>query len=757
MLIKLPIIKDNIINKKNFKLQRLDNKIVLRTIDDEFCNYEIFISNLDFCLTKISLDFPFEMDIIEDKYLFSKFYFTIAFLDKFNCELDFFSILLKNINKLGNDYKYIDLDFIYKNFHLLIKKSLVYIERRENFASIYDLKSYYDNVLNNTINILNSMIYKLSLKLNNLGDKTDDKIPSKIKEILSFFYEIKISFNGSDNKEIKEHIKNIMNYNSDNSLEISHDKLIDGKNYFIEIPNDRVIKYEFSIKDTKNLQIGQYLKIEKSKCKFFEYNPSIFESFSISNLVKNIINNDYFIKNSLCKRLFNNNFEINEKFGESTSKLFKYLFYDKNNKILLSSIDILNYNLVEDVLPCYNISEIEFELDILEKGYEDKKFISYLSEKYKNDTDSKMKILNILFKNYNFPLTFNKKRLNTNFELIMYFSFLNIDILIKVVDSEKIYLNNLVITCLPSKLKNLFYNLIKFYYQYQNGSLENITYNFKFYQDYIYVYIIKNIIQKTTILSELFRKNDILFNNLIKVYKTNFILNQMISNLTWNNLSEKLPYLDYFYKSSEYIFYQGKINKNLFDDSIDFKIKSIIIDKFSMFKYLKNEKDFIKWIKFIKIYIDDLYEKNISVNLEDLTNLGKLIFKLINLEVQDLKDDKYIELITFCQKNKKLILLSSRINLKIKDKLPILNCNLNLGFFAKHLNYNNHDKIEINNQHNEIDTLKNEVTVLQKKYVKYKHKYMRSKSENSSSNSATVTNTTTANIINNLDNTTHDI
>lgn len=614
------------------------------------------------------------------------------------------------------------------------------MEKRENFSDIFDLKLYYDNVLNSAINIIYSMIYKITYKkiYPDKHIKIDDKFPAKIREMLTYFNELKLSFNGSEKKEIKTHIKNLMSFEGSNKFELDHESLIENKNYFIEIPNERVIKSELSLKDKEYLQLGVFVKVEKSKCKFYEYNPTLMDTFSVSYFIRSMINQDYYIKLNLSKFLFNS------EYPDCSSNLFKYLFFDKENKLLLSSINTLKYNLATDLLNCYDINDTEFELDILEKGFEDKNFISYLSEKYSNDEESKMKILNVLFKNYNFPLTFNKKRLNSNFESIMYFSFLNIDMLIKIVDTEKIYLTNTVISCIPSKLKNLFYNLVKFYYQYQNGSLENITYNFKFYQDYIYIYIIKNIIQKTTILSDLFRKNENLFNNLVKVYKTNFILNQMINNLEWDDISDKMNYLEYFYKCSDYIFYQGKINKNLFCDSIDYKIKNIIIDKFSMYKYLKNEKDFIKWTKFIKNFINDLYEKNINIESEDFINLGKMIFMLMNLEVQDLKDEKYNSLIKFCQKNKKLILLSSRINLKIKEKLPLLSCNLNLGFFAKHLNFNNHEKIEINTQNSELDNLKNKVTVLQKKYVKYKSKYIKYKSENSSSaNNISTTNTNT--------------
>ena len=207
----------------------------------------------------------------------------------------------------------------------------------------------------------------------------------------------------------------------------------------------------------------------------------------------------------------------------------------------------------------------------------------------------------------------------------------------------------------------------------------------------------------------------------------------MIQNISWHNLSDKMDYLEYLYKYNDYIWYQGKVNKNLFNDSVDYKVKSIIVDKFTMYKYLKKEKDFVKWTKFIKNYLNDLYDKNILITNDDLPILGSLLYKLLDLEVQDLKNIKYNEFILLCQTNKKLILSTSRINLKIKEKLPTLNCNLNLGFLAKHLNFNNHDKIEINSQITEVDKLEDKVNILTRKYQKYKHKYIKFKSDNSSS------------------------
>ena len=42
---------------------------------------------------------------------------------------------------------------------------------------------------------------------------------------------------------------------------------------------------------------------------------------------------------------------------------------------------------------------------------------------------------------------------------------------------------------------------------------------------------------------------------------------------------------------------------------------TIILDKFLMYKYLKQEKDFIKWTKFIKNFVSELYEKKISISI----------------------------------------------------------------------------------------------------------------------------------------------
>ena len=311
--------------------------------------------------------------------------------------------------------------------------------------------------------------------------------------------------------------------------------------------------------------------------------------------------------------------------------------------------------------------------------------------------------------------------------LLNYLDFINI------IDSEKITLTNEIIEIIPIKLKNLYFNILKTFYQLENNSLENITYNFKYYQDYIYIYVLKNIIQNNSIISSLFKKSN-KYDNLIDVYSKNYILSQLIIDINWSNISEKLNHLEYIYDNSELIFYQSKLNRNLFSENIDYKIKGIILDKMSMYKYLKKEKDFIKWTKFIRKYINEIYEKEISISSQDLVDLGKLLFKLYNLENQNLKDEKYIELINFSKSKKKLILINSRINLMIKEKFHGIKCQLNLGFFAKHLNQNNFEKIEIDNndEDTEIAKIRKELNEVTKKYWKYKGKYIKTKSVTSS-------------------------
>ena len=116
---------------------------------------------------------------------------------------------------------------------------------------------------------------------------------------------------------------------------------------------------------------------------------------------------------------------------------------------------------------------------------------------------------------------------------------------------------------------------------------------------------------------------------------------------------------------------------------------------------------------------------------DDLVLLGKLIYKLYNIENQNLKDKKYMDLINFCQKNRKLIISDNRINLMIREKFSSISCQLNLGFFAKHLNFSNIEKIELA-ENKEMEDMSLKLKKITQKYYKYKGKYMKTKTNTSS-------------------------
>ena len=714
MLIKLPIIKNNKIDIKVFSLRKYDFKFILNPLEiKENTMYKIFVSNKEFCLNSFDIKFPLEIKIFDNKHLFSKFFFICSLLNGFDCELNFFSnlesIICSNFNK---NFKFMTLDYLTKNVNTIIKKCNLEFEYRKVFENLDDMALYMDNQLNYSINLVYLLLYKYSeyttkdFKNSNLNDILQKKILSSLNIIKMF----KINFKGCNNIPISIHIDSILN----NNLNIKK-----GNMYFFEFSDMKIIKSRVDNINNNIFTLNDSRIIDNKKCKITLYNPKFKKQINLDYFVKEILKYNFELKQIIAPKIL-------RKDELEISNILKYIYIDNTNNIFLASLRNLNFSFNNLTLDIYNNKDVNLEFQILEDNLVTTDYIAYLSKKYNDKLNVKLKILKILFNNYNFPLSFNKKKLNENFEIIIYFSLLNYKDFIKIVDRDKIYLINDIINIIPAKLKNLYFNIIKLYYQYMNNSLENITFNFKFYQDYIYIYVIKNIIQNNTIITTLFNKKE-LYRKMIQIYKKNYILTQLIYDMNWDNLSSRLNYLDYIYKNEDLVFYQNKLNKNLFNDSTDYKIKSIIQDKFLMYKYLKKEKDYIKWTIFIKNYISQLYEKKISISNDDLVLLGKLIYKLYCVENQNLKDDKYNDLVLFCQTNKKLIISDSRINLMIREKLQSLNCQLNLGYFAKHLNFSNIEKIELS-ENVEFEKMNYELKKMKQKYYKYKGKYLRSKS-----------------------------
>jgi hypothetical protein len=726
MLIKLPIILNNKIDIINFKINKFENKFIIKPLTENKDDlYQFMVTNKEFCMNTFHIKFPYEITIIDNKYLFSNYFFITSILNGFHCELNFFSNILINIEKHFNKkLNFFKLDYLLNHVANITKKCNILIETKKKFEDLKEMESYLDTQLTISLNLIYLLLYKFPQNCSKDFKESAIKefIPNKIINCLNLIKNYKINFKGNEDIPILNHIDNIVN----NKIQVY--ALKKNNYFFFQLNENKIIKMKVQSmnNNTETLLLEDGRLLDNNIYKVYSYNPKFLDQVNLNHLIMELLKHDYHFRLLISSRLF-------KKEEQSITNIINYIYLDKSNYIYLSSLRNLHFcfnNIEKDY---YNNIEQNLEFKILEDDITNYEFITYLHKKYTDDFSSKLDILKILFNKYTFPLAFNKKKLNENFEAIIYFSFLNINNIVKIVEGDKIYLDNSILEIVPVKLKNLYFNLTKTYYQYKLCSLENITYNFKYYQDYIYIYVIKNIIQNNTIITNLFTNKEI-FAKMIDIYQRNFILLQLVNDLNWSNLSKRLDYLHYIFKNENLIYYQNKLNKNLFGDTIDYKIKNIILDKFSMYKYLKKEKDFIKWTKFIKNNINELYEKKISVSDADLILLGKLIHKLYNVEVQDLKDSKYIDLVNFCQKNKKLILSDNRINLMIREKFNSIQFSLNLGFFAKHLNFSNNIEQKIELEENiEINTINMQLKKVTKKYYKYKGKYMRTKTTTCSS------------------------
>ena len=479
-----------------------------------------------------------------------------------------------------------------------------------------------------------------------------------------------------------------------------------------------VNKNIIGVNPTKNIFFENY--------KWYYYHPNlmfdsqyvIFQTFINQTFTKDII------KNGL-------NFE--------DQHLFKILDY--------YMIDDKTSNLISLTLVFDNFKEYLTDLNILKSNSFSDGFFDYITIKYSNLEDSKFfDILSILFENYNYPLKNNRREFDRIFDYILYFSLYNY----KSIWIQNIYSNNKLDTnynnftmlhpninsSIPIKLKNLYINIMKVMSQVINDEYESITYNQKIYSDYLHKNIIKILLSNNSLQTNLSAS---LFKNLLKpssfdklktIVQMNMLLIDIGNKLSWNSLPKKLNYLNIFYKNNTIVHYQNKLNKNIIPDHFDFRIKKIIENPFEMYKYLRKEKDFVKWTEFISDRVINMYLIPISLSSEDFNHIGKLIYLLFNINEQNIKDESYITFINFCNLNNKLILESNRINLKIRDYFPTLKCNLNLGFLAKHLTW---DKEIISFDENRIDKsqdvliLELKLQMATSKYYKYKSKYLETK------------------------------
>ena len=157
-----------------------------------------------------------------------------------------------------------------------------------------------------------------------------------------------------------------------------------------------------------------------------------------------------------------------------------------------------------------------------------------------------------------------------------------------------------------------------------------------------------------------------------------------------------------------------------------------------MYQYLNNLEDFIKWTVFLENKYVGLYTISVSFSSDDIKLLGTLIYYLYNIENQSYTDPFYEKLINLSKKHNKLIIRDNRINLKIKEKLFKLKCNLNLGYLAKHINIHSNSNtkssislsentVDLSDSNSELIILKTKLKKVTKKYYKYKAKYLKNR------------------------------
>lgn len=707
MIIKLPVIVNNkliyelftiIINKKHIILD------VFKKVDNI---YQIYLYNKDFCLTKLNIIFPFKFKVVDkEKMIYSNLFFFNAIFNSKN-DIDFFYCFIKLFNNIfKTEYKYVSLDYIRKNRELFYKIDDI----KTNFKNFNEFKYYVNNKLSQSLNIFYSILYFYS---KNIKSKNINKVFKLCKELIEpfqYFINIKISLLSSHQYPIKTHLTNI---NSKNFICKEHKTNI---KYFIKNNNSNIYNFVATNKNN-NILSNNIKKINTNIETLYIYNINYINKLNIEYFIKYLMNNDTYLKFLLAETIF--------KYDKIyINNILNFIYYDNSNYLdllLLKKLSITFDNFE------YNNIFVDQDYLILKNNIYNYNFITALFNKYKDNKNIKIEILKILISNYNYPISYNNKKISKEFEILMYFSLLIYKDIITV-NNNKIFINNDISLIIPFKLKDLFSNLIKIYYQYINNSIENITYNYKFYQKQIFIKIIKNILENNTILTNLFN-NQQLNTKLKQVFSNNFIIYNIIPQINWKNLGKKLHYLNFIINNKDVIIFNNTFNKNLFPDNYDHKIKNIIINPLLMYKYLKTEKDFVKWTMFLKNNIFSIFDIPISINDNDLHNIGILLYKINTLTIQDINDNLYKELISFCQKHKKLIIYQDKININFRNKLyNITKIKINLGILLKHITYTDQNEIQLSNN------IEIELKKTKKKYYKYKGKYLKIKSETETNN-----------------------
>ena len=706
MIIKLPIIINNKVVNSLFKLKKYDNYLILSLLENtnnNLLNYDLLssekISMVDknpteislikilTCnningITYINLYFPLKLYII-DKSILSIYFFIINLTSNFKNKLDFF-YNLNNILIHKYDLSFIncnDYDKYQNNIFSIINEQYLFLINNKKFN-----KEFWE-MINLLINCSGFILW-----LSNLNN-IKNKLLKKIIAISNSLKVIKYSINYSNSYNICDHIKN-----SNNGC-LKLENIDEDKSYFILI-NEKKYIYVKVIKITDNFIYIDCFKdsIIFNKYKWFIYPPDT--KINDIKIFLKLLNNQDSLKIIINK--FNS--KLND---DKINNIINYFLKDQSKSYLYNFILENNSN---------DINKTDEEI-IISNSYTEMFFLS-ICEKYKDNTN----ILLALFNNYIYPIKYNKKEIDTNFDYILYFSLINISKIIIVSEKDKYSLNNQINSIVPNNLKKIYFNILKTFYQLINIKKKIINNcNDTLYINFIKIFFSTKSLTFELLLSKIGIEQINYFKN--SIVNTN-ILYDILSRLCWTNINKRLNYLQIIFNNKEELYFYDKLNKNLFPDNFDARIKSIIINPFEMFKFLRKDTDFVKWIIFLENKCNELYFSNINLNQDDFDLLGRLVYNLINIKEQSFNDKNYKKLIYYGIKNPKLILDNFRINLKIKENFGYLKCNINLGILAKHLSQNKDNIIEFSDEESEVAILKNDLKIITQKYLKYKKKYL---------------------------------
>lgn len=723
MILKLPVVIDcRVVNGlkssakilfHNFSVKKKNNELILDLINpyNKIDYIKLPCMNNLNCLYYLKVSLPLKFTLFDNK-IFSDYFFYIAIQSKIENDLDFF---YNFINKYKSKKKLSFLNF--NDIRSNQDNIFTYVnnfEMKNKYKNVYDFLNNYFVYINLNINLglmINYLYPTFTNKIIKTSINKNGKITNKkLSSVSNIIKMIKFKYKMSSEYNIKEHLNNFKNGNI-----IFENNLHDNKFYFIEKSENSCFRVQIK-KNNNKLYLNNKL-VDNNKYKFFIY-PKNF--------------NDFLNKNDLFSYFTSSNFTkffVNNLFKDSDySKLID--FFDDNFHVNEKLICINNLNVKFD--------EIEEDFEFLNKENYELELLAYeniTSSLFKkklnmldNSFETKKKFLKILFNNYTFPIEYNKRNLDPIFEKILYFSFINCNDIISK-NGDRIYIKTEISDILPSKLKNLYNNILKLYYNFiNNNNIDDLVYNFKLYNDYIHYEVLKTIIESKSLLNSLFRFNNDKYNNLVNLFIKIGLLSIISRRLKWRNLSKKLSYLKILFKNKNLLFFQDKLNKSILPENFDSRLKKIILNPCEMFKYLKKESDFIKWVYFLNDEVDKFYNISISISDSDYIPLGKIIYLMTKIDEQELSNKNYCNFLKYCKRKHRLILYNSRINLRIKDLFKFLKVNLNLGFLAKHLTWYDNSKIKLtDSSENNI-----ELELVYKKYYKYKGKYLKLKKDTSS-------------------------